>query len=81
MEKKYENTKKKNDELTKILEALKTEFVKMQKEQQADKQAGLLRNPVAGSRIAIKGGGGKRIITPRRMQQSQEVERGQGLLP
>ena len=38
-----------------------------------DKQAGLLRNPVAGSRVAIKGGGGKRITTPRRLQQSVEV--------
>lgn len=80
LEKKYENTKNKNNELMKILEALKAEFVKMQNQQQLDKQAGLMRNPIAGSRVAIKGGGGKRIITPRRLAESTEVDKDEGVV-
>ena len=41
--------------------------------------AGVMRNPVAGSRVAIKGGGGKRITTPRRLQQSMKVAKGESL--
>ena len=38
-----------------------------------------MRNPIVGSRVAIKGGGGKRITTPR-VQQSMEVTKSENLV-
>ena len=38
-----------------------------------------MRNPIIGSRVAIKGGGGKRITTPR-LQQSMEVNKSERLV-
>ena len=47
------------------MKELRSEFVKMQSKENADRNAGVIRNQPAGSRVAIKGGGGKRITTPR----------------
>lgn len=51
--------------MERILKELRAEFVKMQSKENADRNAGVIRNQPAGSRVAIKGGGGKRITTPR----------------
>lgn len=59
------SAKAKNEQMERILKELRTEFVKMQTKESADRNAGVIRNQPAGSRVAIKGGGGKRITTPR----------------
>ena len=51
--------------MERILKELRGEFVKMQQKESADKNNGVIRNQPAGTRVAIKGGGGKRIFTPR----------------
>jgi len=51
-----------------ILKELRAEFVKMQTKENADRDAGVIRNQPAGSRVAIKGGGGKRMTTTRMSQ-------------
>jgi hypothetical protein len=43
--------------MEKILKELRQEFVKMQSKETSD---AIIRNAPAGSRVAIKGGGGKR---------------------
>jgi hypothetical protein len=48
------SAKTKNEQMERILKELRTEFVKMQA-----KDDGIIRNQPAGSRVAIKGGGGK----------------------
>ena len=81
VEKKYESCKVKNKELTDVIQMLKAEFLKMQKEmsQQDQKGGGVSRAPINGTRAAIRGGGGKRLTTPR-TQMSVEVVKGESLV-
>ena len=40
----------------------------MKKNDEQDKSMGIVRSSAGGGRIAIKGGGGKRLITPRHLE-------------
>ena len=77
-EKSLTSAKAKNEQMERILKELREEFVKMQSKESADRNAGVIRNQPAGSRVAIKGGGGKRITTPRNgMSTMQPAEKPQ----
>ena len=65
LELKFEKQRSKNEQLEKIVLQLRSEFLKISKKEQAEKDGGILRQSHQGSRIAIKGGGGKRMQTPR----------------
>jgi len=74
LEKKYEQQRNKNDQLEKILIELRNEVIKMKKSDEQDKSMGIVRSSAGGGRIAIKGGGGKRLITPRNLQMAPQVQ-------
>lgn len=77
-EKSLASAKAKNEQMEKILKELREEFVRMQSKESADQNSGVMRNQPAGSRVAIKGGGGKRIMTPRNgISQMQLAEKPQ----
>lgn len=78
MEKKYEQQRHKNEQLEKILIELRNELVTMKKNEEKDKSLGIVRNSAAGGRVAIQGGGGKRLITPRNFQMSSQIEQKGG---
>lgn len=65
--------------MERILKELRAEFVKMQSKDTADKNAGVIRNQPAGTRVAIKGGGGRRITTPRQEKSIKKITGGQTL--
>jgi len=44
--------------------------MKMKMNDEKDKSMGIVRSSAGGGRVAIQGGGGKRLITPRNMQMS-----------
>lgn len=74
LEKKYEQQRNKNDQLEKILIELRNEVIKMKTSEEKDRSMGIMRSSVVGGgRVAIQGGGGKRLITPRTMQMSQAI--------
>ena len=50
----------------------------MKKSEEKDKAAGIVRSSVAGGFVAIQGGGGKRLMTPRHNQMSKGGEGIQG---
>jgi len=74
LEKKYEQQRHKNDQLEKILIELRNEVMKMKMNDEKDKSMGIVRSSAAGGRVAIQGGGGKRLITPRNMQMSSQID-------
>ena len=55
--------------MEKILIELRNEVIKMKTNDEKDRSMGIVRSSVVGggSRVAIQGGGGKRLITPRNM--------------
>ena len=76
LEKKFEQQRSKNGALEKIVIDLKKEFIKMSKKEQVEKESGLVRKSYSGRHFAIKGGGGKRMQTPRLEQlEKKEVAR------
>jgi len=46
----------------------------MKKNEEKDKSMGIVRNSAAGGRVAIQGGGGKRLVTPRHQQMSSQID-------
>ena len=76
LEQKFEKQRSKNEQLEKIVLQLRNEFVKISQKEQSEKESGILRQSHQGSRIAIKGGGGKRMVTPRLENlQKKEMQR------
>ena len=67
LEKKYEQERKKNQHLEQILLILRKDVENSKKRGDEEKNMGVVRNSYAGagSRVAIRGGGGKRMATPR----------------
>lgn len=67
LEKKYEQQRNKNDQMEKILLELRKEVIAMKMNEEKDKSMGIVRGSTNGGvgRVAIQGGGGKRMITPR----------------
>ena len=53
---------------------LRNELVKMKTNEEKDKSMGIVRNSAAGGRVAIQGGGGKRLMTPRHQQMSNQID-------
>jgi hypothetical protein len=47
--------------MERILKELRAEYVKMQNKDNAEASSGVIRNQPAGTRVAIRGGGNKRI--------------------
>ena len=74
LEKKYEQQRKKNEQLEKILIELRSELMTMSKNNEKDKSMGIVRNANAGGRVAIQGGAGKRLITPRHQQMAPQID-------
>ena len=60
----YQKQRCKNEKLEKIVLQLRNESVKIAKKEQAGKDNRSLRYSYQGSRIVIKGGGGKRTQSP-----------------
>lgn len=77
LEKKYEQQRNKNDQLEKILIELRNEVIKMKSNDDKDRSMGIVRSS-GGGRVAIQGGAGRRLVTPRNMQMSQQIEAKQG---
>ena len=65
--KKYDQAKKNNLSLEKILKECRDGYRQIQEEQEKEKERGIMRGTtINGSRVAIKGGGGKRgNLTPK----------------
>ena len=64
--KKYDQAKKNNLSLEKILKECRDGYLQMKEEQDKEKERGIMRGTIGGSRVAIKGGGGKRgNLTPK----------------
>ena len=65
--KKYDQAKKNNLSLEKILKECRDGYRQIQEEQEKEKERGIMRGTIGGSRVAIKGGGGKRgtNLTPK----------------
>jgi len=78
LEKKYEQQRHKNEQLEKILIELRNELVTMKKNEEKDKSLGIVRSSAGGGRVAIQGGGGKRLVTPRNLQMSSQIEQKTG---
>lgn len=78
LEKKYEQQRNKNNQMEKILIQLRKEVLDMRVSEEKDKSMGIVRNSAAGGRVAIQGGGGKRLVTPRNMQMSSQIEQKNG---
>lgn len=74
MEKKYEQSRNKNEQLEKILIELRNELLTMKMSEEKDKSMGIVRSSVGGGRVAIQGGGGKRLVTPRNLHMSSQIE-------
>ena len=45
----------------------------MKMTEEKDKQMGIVRSSAGGGRVAIQGGAGKRLVTPRNMQLSSQL--------
>ena len=79
LEKKYEQQRNKNEQLEKILIELRNEVINMKMNDEKDKSMGIVRSSAGGGRIAIQGGGGKRLVTPRNVHHmSSQIEQKQG---
>ena len=52
----------------------------MKMSDEKDKSMGIVRSSAGGGRVAIQGGGGKRLVTPRNMPHmaSQQLDPKQG---
>ena len=59
--------------MEKILIELREEVYNMKMTEEKDKQMGIVRSSAGGGRVAIQGGAGKRLVTPRNMQISSQL--------
>ena len=59
--------------MEKILIELRKEVYNMKMTEEKDKQMGIVRSSAGGGRVAIQGGAGKRLVTPRNMQLSSQL--------
>ncbi len=64
--------------MEKILIQLRKEVMDMRVNEEKDKSMGIVRSSAAIGRVAIQGGGGKRLVTPRNMQMSSQIESKSG---
>ena len=59
--------------MEKILIELRKEVYNMKMTEEKDKSMGIVRSSAGGGRVAIQGGAGKRLVTPRNMQLSSQL--------
>ena len=59
--------------MEKILIELRKEVYNMKMTEEKDKSMGIVRSSAGGGRVAIQGGAGKRLTTPRNMHMSSQL--------
>ena len=59
--------------MEKILIELREEVYNMKMTEEKDKSMGIVRSSAGGGRVAIQGGAGKRLVTPRNIQMSSNI--------